>query len=471
MTYDEVAKLTADEAESYDYFGYSVAIAGGTVVVGAYGDDDASGCTDDWCNSGSVYIFHTSDGGSTYDLVAKLTATDAVESDHFGESVAIHSSLVVVGAPHHDDADWDSGAVYVFRTEDGGASWSPLAKLTPSDGVEDAEFVLGRSSWQLRGGGAPDDDGIAAVYTCCRQRRLSRSRRLSRPTLDDGSATRGLVISSRSAPGTTITPPAKYTITTTTTWTPIAARSTSSTPATAAPPLVQVAKLKADDPAAYDDGYAVAMSGDVVVRVKTNMTDHDFPGAAAWARITRKNVDFRTGRRGRAPYNKLDDHLGRWLGLRLQPRSAGAYPRPTRRPRRSRPRLSCRRLRDRVVLPTDEPTTSLPSPMPPSASPSDPRRLRCATRRRTLAHTHLHHYADESDPATDHGSAQCNAGADSARRHEHPNGRRGVALGQRLCRAHVRAHLAVWYSRGHGHVILILRSFGVELLQYGRSVL
>ena len=42
-TYDEVAKLTADEAESYDYFGYSVAIAGGTVVVGAYGDDDASG--------------------------------------------------------------------------------------------------------------------------------------------------------------------------------------------------------------------------------------------------------------------------------------------------------------------------------------------------------------------------------------------------------------------------------------------
>ena len=48
-----MAKLTASDAASYDYFGYSVAIAGNTIVVGAYRDDDGGS------SSGSVYIFHT----------------------------------------------------------------------------------------------------------------------------------------------------------------------------------------------------------------------------------------------------------------------------------------------------------------------------------------------------------------------------------------------------------------------------
>ena len=329
-TYDEVAKLTADEAESYDYFGYSVAIAGGTVVVGAYGDDDASGCTDDWCNSGSVYIFHTSDGGATYDLVAKLTATDAVESDHFGESVAIHSSFVVVGAPHHDDADWDSGAVYVFRTEDGGASWSPLAKLTPSDGVEDAEFG---SSVAVHGNfvaaGAPDDDEYRGAVYIFLAAGSGAYVQVAKIVASDGAkydrfgysvAFFGDIVA-------------------------IGARDhdhaackiydydddymnsdcgsvyifhTSDGGAT----FVQVAKLKADDPAPYDQfGHAVAMSGDVVVRVKTNRRPSPpLPGCReCWASITRKNVDFRTGRRGRGALQQAGRfHLGRWLGLRLR---------------------------------------------------------------------------------------------------------------------------------------------------------
>ena len=329
-TYDEVAKLTADEAESYDYFGYSVAIAGGTIVVGAYGDDDASGCTDDWCNSGSVYIFHTSDGGATYDLVAKLTATDAVESDHFGESVAIHSSLVVVGAPHHDDADWDSGAVYVFRTEDGGASWSPLAKLTPSDGVEDAEFG---SSVAVHGNfvaaGAPDDDEYRGAVYIFLAAGSGAYVQVAKIVASDGAkddrfgysvAFFGDIVA-------------------------IGARDhdhaackiydydddymdsdcgsvyifhTSDGGAT----FVQVAKLKADDPAPYDQfGHAVAMSGDVVVRVKTNRRPSPpLPGCReCWASITRKNVDFRAGRRGRGALQQAGRfHLGRWLGLRLR---------------------------------------------------------------------------------------------------------------------------------------------------------
>ena len=139
-TYPQVAKLSSDcvnvfypsQPCSGDAFGASVAISesGDTIVAGAWGHNDAklddAGVYSASTDMGSAYVLRTTDDWSTHTLT-KLTATDAVESDHFGESVAIHSSLVVVGAPHHDDADWDSGAVYVFRTEDGGASFGAVA--------------------------------------------------------------------------------------------------------------------------------------------------------------------------------------------------------------------------------------------------------------------------------------------------------------------------------------------------------
>ena len=67
----------------------------------------------------------------------------------------------------------------VFRTEDGGASWSPLAKLTPSDGVEDAEFG---SSVAVHGNfvaaGAPDDD---EYWTASSEKKRARAGRMQRP--------------------------------------------------------------------------------------------------------------------------------------------------------------------------------------------------------------------------------------------------------------------------------------------------
>ena len=37
----QVKKLMASDKDEYNYFGYSVAISGDTVVVGAWGNDDA----------------------------------------------------------------------------------------------------------------------------------------------------------------------------------------------------------------------------------------------------------------------------------------------------------------------------------------------------------------------------------------------------------------------------------------------
>ena len=99
--YAEVAKLVAGDAALGDVFGYSVAINGNTIVVGAYGDDD------DGDASGSAYVLRTSDGGATYAQVAKLTASDAAADDQFGKSVAIAGDTVVVGTSNKE-------AVYVF---------------------------------------------------------------------------------------------------------------------------------------------------------------------------------------------------------------------------------------------------------------------------------------------------------------------------------------------------------------------
>ena len=127
VTYGQVAKLTASDASTYDYFGRSVAIDGGTVVVGAYQYNNGG--------SGVAYVFRTSDGGATYVEVAKRTAADASSNDLFGKSVAIEGNTVVVGA-------WGdgSGSAYVFRTTDGGATYDELAKLTAADAAAGDEF-------------------------------------------------------------------------------------------------------------------------------------------------------------------------------------------------------------------------------------------------------------------------------------------------------------------------------------------
>ena len=83
----EQVKLPANDAARNDHFGWSVAIDGDTVVVGAYGDGS---------KSGSAYLFLTTDGGATYGQVAKLTAADAAAGDEFGRSVAISGDAVAI---------------------------------------------------------------------------------------------------------------------------------------------------------------------------------------------------------------------------------------------------------------------------------------------------------------------------------------------------------------------------------------
>ena len=128
-TYDQVDELTPDDAlYGQDYFGKHVAIDSGTIVVGASGKYEYPTTP---FKSGVAYVFKIPDGGATYEQVAKLTASDAMESAFFGHSVAIEGDTVVVGAYY--DGPTSSGSAYVFRTTDGGAAYGQVAKLTSAD--------------------------------------------------------------------------------------------------------------------------------------------------------------------------------------------------------------------------------------------------------------------------------------------------------------------------------------------------
>jgi hypothetical protein len=95
---------------SNDYFGYAAAISGNSVIVGAYGDD--TGATD----TGAAYIFDATTGNLLSTLVKPTPATAA----YFGNSVAVCGNCVVVGAMYYDIGSMSGvGAAYIFDAPTG----------------------------------------------------------------------------------------------------------------------------------------------------------------------------------------------------------------------------------------------------------------------------------------------------------------------------------------------------------------
>jgi hypothetical protein len=96
-TWKKAAKLTAHDGEPYEQFGGSVAVHQNTAVIGAFFDDDKG------TNSGSAYIFLRDEASGTWEETAKLTANDGEADAWFGYSVGISGNDdVIVGAPYND---------------------------------------------------------------------------------------------------------------------------------------------------------------------------------------------------------------------------------------------------------------------------------------------------------------------------------------------------------------------------------
>jgi len=131
-------KLTDGDAIQDDQYGCLVAMSeDDTLVVGAY-HDNHNGATGYY--SGSAYVYIRT--GTTWTFQAKLVASDAAHYHYFGISVAISGDTIVVGArAHHLFPDDKFRHAYIFiRT---GSTWTEQFILSASDGVEGDLF--GRS--------------------------------------------------------------------------------------------------------------------------------------------------------------------------------------------------------------------------------------------------------------------------------------------------------------------------------------
>ena len=126
----ETAKLTASDGAAGDYFGHSVAISGNTVVVGA--DYATVGGNS---QQGAAYVFvEPTSGWVSTTQTAKLTASDGAADNYFGWSVAVSGNTVVVGelgATGYQGAAY----VFVEPASGGWANATETAKLTGPDGT------------------------------------------------------------------------------------------------------------------------------------------------------------------------------------------------------------------------------------------------------------------------------------------------------------------------------------------------
>ncbi|MCS6984785.1 MAG: FG-GAP repeat protein, partial [Leptospiraceae bacterium] len=120
--------------------GYSVAISGSTIVVGAHQEDSdqstiintdgQASANNSAADAGAVYVFKRDTNGN-WIQDAYLKASNAEGGDKFGSSVAISGSTIVVGA-HWEDSNQttitnndgqaapgngatNSGAAYIFK--------------------------------------------------------------------------------------------------------------------------------------------------------------------------------------------------------------------------------------------------------------------------------------------------------------------------------------------------------------------
>ena len=153
--------LTETRRQSFlpnEQLGTSVAIGGNVTLGGAPNPPGA----------GTVFVYEDEV------LRSALKASDRATGDLFGESVDISGDTAVVGAWGEDDNGTDAGAAYVFVRQSV-TTWSQQQKLTASDArpgdnfsihavaIEGDTIVVGADAWDLQVDG--DNAGAAYVFT------------------------------------------------------------------------------------------------------------------------------------------------------------------------------------------------------------------------------------------------------------------------------------------------------------------
>ena len=122
-------RLDAHDAAAGDQFGFSLAMDGERIVVGALNRDE------EFANCGAAYVFVRTTN-SNWVEEQKLTAPLRAADDVFGFHVAIDGERLVVGAPLRDSGAADAGSAYAYARN--GSNWMLQAVLNdPQSGSGD----------------------------------------------------------------------------------------------------------------------------------------------------------------------------------------------------------------------------------------------------------------------------------------------------------------------------------------------
>jgi outer membrane protein assembly factor BamB len=139
--------LTSPNAQYAGNFGWSEAINGSTVVVGAP-SESFSGMNE----AGHAYGFNTATGA----LLWTLLSPNAQSGGIFGLSVAISSAAVVVGAPEETGSNVSvAGHAYVFSAKTGKLTWTLTSPNPQTNGYFGSSVAISGSTVVV---GAPGEN-------------------------------------------------------------------------------------------------------------------------------------------------------------------------------------------------------------------------------------------------------------------------------------------------------------------------
>ncbi len=111
-------------------FGTSVALSGNTLVIGAPVHPGAQA-------SGAIFVY--TGAGASWNLQSTLFASDGVDGDRLGLSVAVDGDSLIAGAANDDkNAGADAGSAYVFTRT--GNVWAEQAKLRSTQALANERF-------------------------------------------------------------------------------------------------------------------------------------------------------------------------------------------------------------------------------------------------------------------------------------------------------------------------------------------
>jgi hypothetical protein len=136
-----VKKLLPSAPADDSWFANSVALDGSLAVIGEPWNDGTG------TNRGAAYLFESDHGGAdNWGQIKKLVASDTHDGDFFGYSVAVSGTNVVIGAAQAGGGGTERGQAYLFSRDEGGTdAWGELQRLRASDGQNQDWFGFSSS--------------------------------------------------------------------------------------------------------------------------------------------------------------------------------------------------------------------------------------------------------------------------------------------------------------------------------------